>query len=107
MQIRADLGQSGHNLQNGRVESPRMAGDKSHPSHAVNGADQFEQIRQGIGFLAGGIAIGVDGLAEQGDLMPRSASFGLFDDLRRRETSGPRTYGTCNRECCCTLALPG
>ena len=58
VQVGADFGIVGHDLQNAVVEFAGMAGDKTDPVDIIDFADLFEQVGERVRFVARGVAVG-------------------------------------------------
>lgn len=70
MEIGTYFGQVGHSPENPVVVFLRgVAGNELEPFDSVDVAQQFEEVGEAVCFVAGFVFVGVDSLAEEGDLL--------------------------------------
>jgi len=86
MEVFAHFGQFGHSVEDAIVEIAGIAGEEAEAPEAWDFVEHFEDVGEADGFVAVGIFVGVDGLAEEGNFLDAviHQAAGFFQDVFRR-----------------------
>jgi len=92
MQVGAEFGQVSDSLDDlGEELFVGVAGDEFNPFDSIYFAYGFKEVGKAVGFAACGVLVGIDCLAEEGDLF--YAGVGEFADLLEYGGWGPGYFG--------------